>query len=433
MAQIAYLIAGGGIFFWGLISKRNAWVSVAMGLYANVLFGLVFPYLSRASILGVPIFYLPFLGGIGAMLIRFPLTRIPRSLKILFFLCLYLSVYIFISASLRPETFVNTIGYIGMYILNFSVLFITINVVRHVSEDAVNNVLRHMVIATSIGCVIGLARYVLGVSLDGNIFPAINRNGAAFWLVFSFNILFYCQKKRLIRGGKFAGQYVAFMIGILSGFSRAGFLGMALAHIYNFRQLSRKLMVGMCLFLFIALTGVSFTPIGKMLLNKAHKTVISIQFILDNGLLMEVGHIADSLRMANLAYGIEIAKDNPWFGVGPGAFNYHAHLKKIHARPRVGKAHNFYISYFNELGLFGFVPYLLVFYSIFCMIRKIPDPLTREFGYACYITTAFNFMFSEYINIPLIWIVLGLFVGVSLKKNPKQIPVKAIPKNQLIE
>jgi O-antigen ligase len=127
----------------------------------------------------------------------------------------------------------------------------------------------------------------------------------------------------------------------------------------------------------------------------------------------EVGE-SDYKRFVLIEAAKQIISDNFWFGTGVGLTNYRrAFSESALYTDRDSKSHNFYLSYFAELGLIGFVLILSVFFAIYCLLSA-KDPRLR-FSKAIFLSIAVIMFMSEYILLPEIWFLFGVLAGVVLR------------------
>src|SRR5690606_36180596 len=75
--------------------------------------------------------------------------------------------------------------------------------------------------------------------------------------------------------------------------------------------------------------------------------------------------VGDHNRVMLLHGAVANAKAHFWFGTGLGMDNYREGMRKASHLPITSKAHNFYLSYFTELGIVGFTLLLFLLQRIF--------------------------------------------------------------------
>ena len=109
---------------------------------------------------------------------------------------------------------------------------------------------------------------------------------------------------------------------------------------------------------------------------------------------------------------IEIIKNNFWFGTGIGLENYrNAFHKYVSFYHHDSKAHNFYLSYFAELGVFGFILLILILGVLY---KKLSKNKTHIAFRISFIGIAFMMTMNEYIGLPELWFFYGILIGVSI-------------------
>jgi O-antigen ligase len=113
-------------------------------------------------------------------------------------------------------------------------------------------------------------------------------------------------------------------------------------------------------------------------------------------------------RIELMTLGVKLIKDNFFFGTGPGLTNYFNALESYNIHTHPGKAHNFYISYFAELGLIGFMLLLAMLISVFKLFKKNSNYIDKKGFRVLWLGLMIMLFFNEYITIPYIWMFLGI-------------------------
>src|SRR5690606_13862209 len=84
--------------------------------------------------------------------------------------------------------------------------------------------------------------------------------------------------------------------------------------------------------------------------------------------------------------------------------------------PVTSKAHNFYLSYFAELGLSGFALLLAILQRVYAGL----PPLSSRFRAfrVCFLVMALMMTMNEYILLPELWLFFGLMNGIARHRMP---------------
>jgi putative inorganic carbon (hco3(-)) transporter len=144
----------------------------------------------------------------------------------------------------------------------------------------------------------------------------------------------------------------ALVAGVVVTFSRGGFLGLAAGGgwcLWKFRRAHRRLVAAVCALALLALLLALPTGYGKR-----------ISTILRPG--QDVTTSAQQ-RQKLLRHAVGVAGDHLLVGVGVGNFIFHSGMDKV--------AHNSYVEILAELGLAGFVPYLILLAAPLGRLRRV--------------------------------------------------------------
>jgi len=151
-----------------------------------------------------------------------------------------------------------------------------------------------------------------------------------------------------------------FLIGIVSSFSRGGFLGLVGVVFFSWLMTPKK-------FLTLAI-GVIVLLIGYNLAPDEYKREMTT---ISQGTEESTG----GERMYSWMCGIRMFADNPIFGVGSGNFPWrfaeYEPPEKWKGRSHGGRAaHSLYFTLISEFGLVGTICYLIMIYAPFKALRK---------------------------------------------------------------
>jgi len=177
-------------------------------------------------------------------------------------------------------------------------------------------------------------------------------------VVFSF-----LRFKSLVKKAFIILILIMFLAVVFLTASRSGVLVLAFALLLLF-ILKRKHVV-LWFFLFLLLAAVlAFIPAEYL-------TRLSTLKTLPEGGSSPEPNIA--LRFDFIKVGLMIFLNNPVFGAGPGNYDYRIVEYGLERKP----AHNAYVSVLAEMGLTGFIIYLLLYYVVFTDYLKTTKTLSR--------------------------------------------------------
>ena len=123
--------------------------------------------------------------------------------------------------------------------------------------------------------------------------------------------------------------------------------------------------------------------------------------------------MGDYNRIMLLTIAFEIIKHNFWFGTGSGLENYREAFHKVSNYTHDSKAHNFYVSYFAELGLIGYCILMVILVLIYKQLAPMNSKY-RAFRVAFWVIAIMMTM-NEYILLPEIWFYFGMLSGISYR------------------
>ena len=170
-------------------------------------------------------------------------------------------------------------------------------------------------------------------------------------------------------------------------------------------------MAVLCLFSALYVTG-----LGGNLFDRLNDASISISAVLSGDEFSR--DTKDYTRVMLVRSAIDIIQERFWFGTGLGVSNYQKAFDEIVVGyHHHSKAHNFYLSYFAELGFTGFTILIIIFYNFYKLLPPLSSPL-RAFRVS-FLVIAVMMLMNEYILIPELWFFFGMLIGIyssSLKK-----------------
>ncbi|MGQ4276463.1 O-antigen ligase family protein [Pseudidiomarina sp. E22-M8] len=361
--------------------------------------------MAEARFLGIPLAYIPILcAGVPYLL---KLGFINSRLKNLIVL---MSIFIFYitATSFYPRLHSGTFVYYFSWIFNFLLFIAVYSYFAKKNIEILEDVITKFFTVLIAACVVGIVRYFVGFSSDANFMPMVNRNGTVVFLVMASSLLFYLMERNVCNGKKAIVYWSIISITLLLMQSRSGLFGfMFVSFIYFFRIEKRSL--SMLTLVFVIALGVLFSPLGDKISDRVLHTGTTLSQTITVGI--EDGE-NDHTRYMLMLSAIEIFKNNPVFGVGVGLPNYRAAFDEhVGFYDRDSKAHNFYLSYLAELGIFGFSLLLLILLSIYRLLAPM-NTKYRAFRVS-FLGMAFMMTMNEYILLPELWFFYGMLGGMS--------------------
>ncbi|RTZ42384.1 O-antigen ligase domain-containing protein [Candidimonas sp. SYP-B2681] len=403
------MIAALGLLLFTIFSNKTSLQAFAYGIALNIFPLAVMQEMSMdiARIAGMPLAYLPITSAGIAMALRNH-TRLPRSYSLLLTLTIIYCVYSFFTTVILGGVTSANIAYWLAWPLNFVIFFSAAAFFSRVDISAANKAIKAVVTVLVMGCLVGVARYVAGIGEDANFMPVMNRNGTVVLIVMIFPLLFYIYKEdsksRLWMFSCLA--CIAIALGLI--FSRSGMIGfLAVIFLYSMRfTLSGllKTMTAVLLVVVIASSGI----VDKSLQRLQRVSVTANMLMQGEDLNTNMN---DYNRVMLLKGALATAKDNFWFGTGLGLENYRRGFHKASDYAQDSKSHNFYISYFAELGIAGFSLLLFILILIF---KKLSPLSSRHKAFrVSFLVMALMMTMNEYILLPEIWFFYGMLAGIS--------------------
>ncbi len=407
--QVYYLTASAALFLFAIYSNRNALHAFGYGIALNI-FPLAFmPYVSMdiARFAGMPLAYLPIISAGLALAVRNHI-RLPRSYSLLLALAIIYCIYAFMTTVMIGGATLANFTYWFAWPLNFIIFFSAAAFFSRVDKRTANKVIKSTATILVLGCLVGLARFALGIGEDTNFMPVVNRNGTVVFIAMIFPLLFYIHKEERLSRTWLVFCMACVVLTLALIFSRSGLIGL-LAGIFMFYMrfsLAGLLKSAAALLLIIAF---AFSGIADNSLKRLEHVSVTARMLAHDENLDS--SMSDYNRVMLLKGAIATAEDNFWFGTGLGLENYRKSFHKVSDYGQDSKAHNFYISYFAELGIIGF-SLLLIILSL--ILRKLP-PLSgpgKAFKVS-FLVIAIMMAMNEYILLPELWFFYGMLAGMS--------------------
>ncbi|NLC37361.1 MAG: O-antigen ligase family protein [Alcaligenaceae bacterium] len=280
-------------------------------------------------------------------------------------------------------------------------------------ERFLNRILEGCVLVLTAACAVGLLRFAAGLEPDANFIPLMNRNGTVVLIVLLFPLVFHVHATQ----GK-SRLWLMVCVSLITlcvtlTFSRSGLLGLLAGVILYYWRFS---LMGLLKFSAAILVVALFLTSGvaERSTERLMMTGNTLSAMLEG---QEVDRsVGDHNRVILVHSAIANAKAHFWFGTGLGMENYRQGLLEAGTPPVTSKAHNFYFSYFAELGLAGFVLLLGILQRIYSGLPALGSRF-RAFRVS-FLVTALMMTMNEYILLPELWLLMGLLTGIVQRPTP---------------
>lgn len=416
--QAYYLFVSGALFLYALSSPRHAVRSVVLGMAMNIFPLALQPYMNMdvARLAGMPLVYLPVTAA-GLALATHNGLRFPRSHRSLYILILIYLVYTFCNTMLARGMTASNLVYWLAWPLNFLIFIGTAAVAGRMDPAFLNRMLERLVYLLVAASLLGLARYGTGMEPDANFIPLMNRNGTVVLIALLFPLVFHVhgtQGKSRLWLLLCAGT-IALCVALT--FSRSGLVGLmagVMLYYWRFSLMGAvKLAAAVTVVALFLASGVADRTTERLLTTGRTVTALIQHEEIDRS-------VGDRNRVLLVQGALANARAHFWFGTGLGMENYREGLSKASPLPLTSKAHNFYLSYFAELGLVGFALLLVLLQRIYASLAPLRSRY-RAFRVS-FLVMALMMTMNEYILLPELWLVFGMLAGIS-----RNVPAAAAP------
>lgn len=409
------MIASVVLFIYAALKDQNAVRAFSYGLVVNIFPLIWMPSFSMdaARLAGIPLSYLPFILTGFALFFRTG-GKIKKDYKTLLFLTLLYLLYTLITTLFFGKLSINSLIYYTAWPLNFFIFFAAISLFSKMDEVRSQKILKTTALIIVFGCLAGIFRYLTGISIDANFMPVVNRNGVVVIITMVAPLLFYLYSHKQISQRVLVISLITVFICLLLIYSRSGLIGFIFGILFYYFQPLKKNILKL---FFLLLVLVMASVVAKGSFDRLDKTFTTVSMLInDEEFDSKMG---DYKRVKLLKISADIIQDNFWLGTGLGLENYRKAFYKVSDWDFDSKAHNFYFSYFAELGLIGF--FMLM--SIFSMIyMKLPPLKSRHRSFRIsFIVVAIMMTMNEYILLPEIWFFFGILVGISHRFSNKKL------------
>lgn len=407
--QLYSVSVSGVLFLYALYAPRNAIGAFPVAMALNIFPLALLPYLAMdiARLAGMPLVYMPMTAVGTALVLRNGLHLPRRYLSFYILTCIFL-VYTFCNTVLAHGISASNLVYWVAWPLNFLMFIAAAAAAAHVDPAAIDRMLNRCVLVLVAASVVGLLRYATGIGIDSNFIPIMNRNGTVVLLTLLFPLVLHVHATQ---GKSRTWLFVCagtIALCVVLTFSRSGLLGLMAGVMLYYWRVSP---IGLLKFgTAILITGLFLTSgIAERTTGRLITTSSTLSAMWEGRQIER--SVRDYNRVMLVNGAMDTAKEHFWFGTGLGMENYRAGLRKASTLPVTSKAHNFYLSYFAELGLFGFALLLTILQRVYTSLLPLGTRF-RAFRVA-FLVMALMMTMNEYILLPELWVLFGILAGVS--------------------
>lgn len=410
--QIYYMAVSTALLLYALHRPSSALRAFLLGISVNVFPLALLPYMDMdiARLGGLPLVYLPGTAvGLALALRNGP--HLPRRyLSLYVLMCLYLVYTICNTVLLRGISISNLVYWLA-WPLNFLLLIGMAATAARMSERLLKRVIEGAVWVLVAACAVGIARLALGIGSDANFIPLMNRNGTVVLVALLFPLIFHVHSNH----GK-SRFWLLSCVGIVAlcvalTYSRSGLVGLLAGMILYYWRFS---LVGLLKVSAVLLAIALFlqSGIAQRSTERLAMTGQTISAMLDG---REVDRsVGDHNRVVLVNSAVAAAKKHFWFGTGLGMQNYREGLRRAGVASVTSKSHNFYLSYFTELGLVGFALLLSI---LKCIHSLLPSMGSHQRAFrVSFLVTGLMMTMNEYILLPELWLFMGLLMGITQRQ-----------------
>lgn len=414
--QLYYLGVAGALLVYALRTPRHALRAFPTGIALNIFPLALLPYLSMdvARLGGLPLVYLPVMA-VGLALIARNGMRLPRRHTALHVLaCIYL-IYTFCNTVLLHGISAGNLVYWLAWPLNVAMFIAAAATVGRMAPGFVDRVLEGCVLLMTAAALVGLARFASGIGDDANFMPVMNRNGTVVLLTLLFPVVFhvYDTQGKSRRWLLLCAGTIALCVALT--FSRSGLIGLAAGVLLYYGRFSLagllKAAAGVIVVALFLNTGVTERTTERLFTTSGTVSALFDGRELDRS-------VGDYNRLHLVNSAMDTAREHFWFGTGLGMTNYREGLRRAGHGEVTSKAHNFYISYFAELGVVGFMLLLAMLQRIYAGLPPLGSRY-RAFRVS-FLVMALMMTMNEYILLPELWLFFGMLAGLSHRVRAMQ-------------
>lgn len=192
----------------------------------------------------------------------------------------------------------------------------------------------------------------------------------------------------LLTGIAYAGAAGLMVIALFASWSRGAWLGFAAAIVVMVLALPRRFWQSIVLLAVVGVFSITLwmaSLIPRSILDRVLSATEEL-FVLTDVRAVDITteNYAIVERLAHWQAALNMARDNPWMGVGFGNYaTAYDQYRLMNWDNPLGHAHNYYLNLLGETGIIGLMGYLTLFTGIMWwtwQIRRHPDPLSRCIG-----------------------------------------------------
>ncbi len=183
----------------------------------------------------------------------------------------------------------------------------------------------------------------------------------------------------------YSAAAVILVVGLIASWSRGSWLGFAAALGAVLLALPRKWWYGVAPLALAALLIAALWFTGSLpasVVSRIESVTDEIAAFSDvRGVDITPANYANVERLAHWQAALNMARANPWLGVGFGNYEVAYPAYNLLNWPlALGHAHNYYLNVFAEAGMIGLLGYVALWTSVMALTwraRRQPDPLAR--------------------------------------------------------
>jgi len=359
-----------------------------------ILFFFLAIFLGRVA--GAPPAYLA-MYGLSSLLIYNNFYKykinIPKMVKVLF---IFFTIYFFYSMLITVHP-ISTIKYYVMWILNISVVYFILKLKN------IEKFLDFYLMFITLASLLGVVLHFSGTFYSSNPFDAFNKNSYIFLVMLAISISLYKEKK-----------YHLYIILISSVFiySRTLYLMLIVSFLFYMLSVMRLKTFLQLILISVFLLFIMFNiSENNFIVERIQQSFVLVErlyeFFQYSDLSLGQG-IGDHQRFYVIISNIDLLTEVFPIGTGMGLENYLSHINPMYSdylhNGGSHRAHNYYISYLGEMGLFFFIFTYILYKPLFLD--------TNIFFKSLYFGMLVGIATNEYVTSPYFWILFALMYRV---------------------
>ncbi len=348
----------------------------------------------------------------GGLLLIGRILTLPKLYKfefvlLLFFFYFIISATIFYPFSLLEYGFYR---YDGNFIISYLPIFALAFYRPIVTEDVLK---KFLLLSSTVyflyylfwiltkGCSFG------GVCSFGGFYEARNATGGFLSILLTISIIFWMHR---IKTFKIISMILLVML--VSTISRGSMMGVFVSMFVYFIFINKNKMIDKILFLFFFIITISVALfLYDSSFDYTNESAI-VEKIVDSETTIKEANV---LIRANYLFpkAIEIFYNNPILGAGVGSFNdYGNNIKDIQTYSS-SHAHNSFLHFLAEVGLIGFIIFMLFVYLFrrFWLKNRYKNVLLADAAYFSFLTVLFASFTEHRITTPASMIIVSILIG----------------------